>query len=155
VPCSCQEARGLGVDVAETTGTAVSAAASIVGSILSAVYEIRGMRQQRQDLGTGVNLATAQLLEEQRYSREARQMAEEEAAAQVAAISSSDVIARAQEEEIARQTARLRQSQVQREIAERIGGRYGRSSLLPPWAWWGIGVGGIGITFLIIWLKSR
>lgn len=134
------------------------AAGGLVSGILSIVglhYELERMRRQRQALGTGTNLATAQLLEEQRYSREARTMAAEEEAAQLAAISSASRTARTQEQEIARQTALLRQSQAQREISERIGGRYGESRTLPSWAWWGIGAGVIGATFLTIWLVSR
>lgn len=146
---------GGGVSAGDTASSVVGAVTSIVGSILGSYYEIQGMRQQRQALGTGTNLATAQLLEEQRYSREARMMAAEEEAAQLAAVSSASRMARTQEQEIARQAALLRQSQAQREISERIGGRYGESRTLPSWAWWGIGAGVIGATFLTIWLVSR
>lgn len=131
------------------------AAVSIAGSIVDAYYAIQGMRSERQTLATGSNLSTAQLLEENHYRQQAQQMLAEEISAQNAADSATGVALRRQEDAIARETARLRREQAQREAESRIGGQFGQSRALPSWAWWGIGIGGIGATFLVIWLVAR
>lgn len=138
-----------------TAGSVVDAASSIVGSILGAYYEIKGMRSARQDLAAGANLSAAQMLEESRYSQEARRMIAEEAAAQNTADSAIGSTLRGQENAIATETARLRREQTQQEIESRIGGRFGQSRPLPTWAWWGIGIGGVSLTLLTVWLVSR
>ena len=146
---------GSGTSSGMSTATAtVGAASSITGSILSAYYEIMGMRSERQTLATGSNISTAQLLEENRYSTQAQQMAAEELVAQNAVDSATGAALRSQEDAIALETARLRRAQTQQVIESSIGGRLGRSGL-PLWAWWGISIGGIGATFLVIWLVSR
>jgi len=138
-----------------TAGAVADAASSIVGSILGAYYEIKGMRSARQDLAAGANLSATQMLEESRYSQEARRMIAEEVAAQNTADSAIGATLRGQENAIAAETARLRREQTQREIESRIGGRFGQSRPLPTWAWWGIGIGGVSLTLLTVWLASR
>ena len=135
--------------------SAVGAAVSIAGSVVDAYYAIQGMRSERQTLATGSNLTTAQLLEENHYRQQAQQMLAEEISAQNAADSATGAALRRQEDEIVRETARLRQEQTQRDVESRIGGQFGQSRALPSWAWWGIGIGGVGVTFLVIWLVAR
>lgn len=140
------------MDIATST---VGAAVSIAGSIVAAYYAIQGMRSERQSLATGSNLSTAQLLEENHYRQQAQQMFAEEVAAQSAASSVTGTALHRQEEEIVLETSRLRREQAQRDLESRIGGRFGQSRALPSWAWWGIGIGGVGVTFLVIWLVAR
>jgi hypothetical protein len=138
-----------------TATSVIGAASSITGSIVSAYYDIMGMRSERESLATGSNIAASQLLEEARYSQQSRQMAAEEAAAQNAVNSATGAAIRGQENAIALETARLRGEQARQEIESRIGGSFGRSRVLPSWAWWGIGIGGVGLTLLTVWLVSR
>lgn len=147
---------GSGTSSGMSTATStIGAASSIVGSIVDAYYDITGMRSERQNLAIDSNISTAQLLEEGRYSTQAQQMAAEELVAQNDVDSATSAALRSQEDAIALETARLRRTQAQQEIEASIGGSLGRSRPLPSWAWWGIGIGGIGATFLVIWLVSR
>jgi hypothetical protein len=138
-----------------TVSSVVSGASSIIGSIVGAVYEIRGMREQRETVATGSNIASAQVAEENRYRQQAQQAAAEELAAQNAADSVTSAALHSREQEIALENARARRALAQQEIESRIGGQFSRSRSFPSWAWWGIGIGGVGLTFLIIWLVAR
>ena len=138
-----------------TVSSVAGAAADIAGSIVGAYYDIMGMRSDRQNIATASNIATAQFLEGNRYSQDARRMAAEEALAQNAVDSATGTALRSQEEAILRETERLRREQTLQEIEARTGGGFGRGRALPSWLWWGIGIGGVGVTFLVIWLVSR
>lgn len=144
---------GLGIDVSGGSSI-VSAAGSVITGALDLVYGIRGARSGLQAFSSRVSVSESQMLEESRYQREAATMAAQEVAAQAAADSEMSATLTTQQQDIARETARLRREQARRDISARIGGRYGAGSF-PSWGWWGLGIGGVGLTFLVIWLVSR
>lgn len=146
---------GGGASTAAVASGVIDAAGSIIGSIWGAVNEIRAMNEQQRAGASSSQGASSAFLDDVLFGRQAETMARDEARAQQGVQSLMNVQLTQAEAELQRQTARLRQSQVQQEIDARIGGQLGRGRSLPAWAWVGIGLGGVGLALLVVWFVAR
>jgi len=131
------------------------AAGSIIGSIFSARSDIQAQRAQQRALAEEGEWSSASFLDDLLFGRQAEAMAREEARAQQDIQSRMGVQQAGAEADISRQLAQIRQSQVQQEASSRVGGSFGRGRALPTWAWVGLGLSGVGVTLLVIWLVVR